>query len=63
MRIHRGISVTLRMDDILMNGRASQGSGLPVDGNSQRGGLTAVAFISGKKGRVTARKTNEWVSK
>ena len=36
MRMHAGISVSLRAEDILMNGRVGQGYGLPVDGNSQR---------------------------
>lgn len=48
MRVHGGISANPRVDDILMNGRVCQGYGLPVGGNSQLGGLTVVAFTSGK---------------
>ena len=36
MRMHAGISINLRAEDILMSGRVGQSYGLPVDGNSQR---------------------------
>lgn len=34
MRMHVGISVNLRAEDIVMNGRVGQDYELPVNGNS-----------------------------